>query len=281
VSFLDRFQACSSPVPEGYLPWIVAGKPVGLVSPAFAAELAAYPEVFAVRADAALLDERLTTFAERTAAVDGVLRDLHAKGVIRGWREEPYRVGRGWHAAPLLQVERAAVPLLGVVAYGIHVNGYVREGRDIRMWLARRSPTKPLDPGKLDQIVAGGQPATLSLMDNLVKEADEEAAIPRALALRAFPTGAITYTLLRQEGLRRDVIFVYDLELPAGFTPQPRDGEVERFYLWPLEQVRDVARDTEDFKFNCAPVAIHFLIRHGVIGPEEPDYLRLLAAFRR
>ncbi len=281
MSFLDRFRACSSPVPEDWRPWIVAGETVGLVGPAFADALAAYPETFVVGPGAVRLHDRLDGFAARTAAVDAVLRDLHAKGVVPGWREEPYRVGNGWHARPLLQVERAAVPLLGVVAYGIHVNGYVRDGDSIRMWLARRSRTKTLDPGKLDQLVAGGQPAGLSLMDNLVKEADEEAGMPAPLARRAVPTGAITYTLARREGLRRDVVFIYDLDLPADFAPQPRDGEVESFHLWPLDKVAEVARDSDDFKFNCAPVAIHFLVRHGFIGPDEPDYLEILAAFRR
>ena len=37
-------------------------------------------------------------------------------------------------------------------------------------------------------------------------------------------------------------------------------------------------RDTDDFKFNCALVVIDFLIRHGLLTPDdEPDYLRLVS----
>ena len=38
--------------------------------------------------------------------------------------------------------------------------------------------------------------------------------------------------------------------------------------------------DTEDFKFNVSLVIIDFLIRHGLIDPEHPDYLELIAGLR-
>lgn len=281
MSFLDRFRACSAPPLDSFRPFIVSGQTVGWIGDAFARRLAAFPGTFSVREAGIELSPRLSTFAARTAAVEEALRELAANGVIRGWRDEVYRVAPRWGATALLNIERAAVPLFGIQACGIHVNGFVRDGDGIRMWLARRSPTKSLDPGKLDQIVAGGQPADLSLADNIVKEADEEAGMPADLARRAVPVGAITYAMLRPEGLRRDVVFIYDLELPADFVPRPTDGEVESFHLWPLDRVRDTARDTEEFKFNCSLVAIHFLVRHGVITPEEPDYLDIQAAFLR
>lgn len=55
------------------------------------------------------------------------------------------------------QMERAAVPMFGVKAYGVHVNGYVIKGDEMFMWVAKRSPTKQTWPSKLDHIVAGGQ----------------------------------------------------------------------------------------------------------------------------
>ncbi len=77
------------------------------------------------------------------------------------------------------------------------------------------------------------------------------------------------------------MLFIYDLELPTDFTPRPTDGEVAEFLLWPLAQVRDTVRDGDGFKFNCALVAIDFLIRHGIIGPDEPSYLKLVRSLRR
>lgn len=37
------------------------------------------------------------------------------------------------------------------------MNGYVMKEGEMFMWVAKRSPTKPTWPGKLDHIAAGGQ----------------------------------------------------------------------------------------------------------------------------
>jgi hypothetical protein len=93
---------------------------------------------------------------------------------------------------------------------------------------------------------------------------------------RARPVGAVSYCTERSEGLRHDVLFCYDLELPADFVPVNTDGEIAEFYLWPSDRVAETVRDSDDFKFNCALVVIDFLIRHGLIQPDHPDYVALL-----
>jgi hypothetical protein len=77
------------------------------------------------------------------------------------------------------------------------------------------------------------------------------------------------------------VIYTYDLELPADFEPRAHDGEVEAFELWTLDRLADTLREGEEFKPNCALVAIDFLVRHGYIDPGEPDYLAIVAGLRR
>jgi hypothetical protein len=133
---------------------------------------------------------------------------------------------------------------------------------------------KLLDPGKLDHIVAGGVPAGLGLAETLVKEAGEEASIPPELAAAAVHVGAIGYAMERAEGLRRDWLHCYDLELPEDFIPEAADGEVEAFELWPLGRVVETVRDTDDFKFNVNLVLIDLFIRHGVITGAEAVSLR-------
>jgi 8-oxo-dGTP pyrophosphatase MutT (NUDIX family) len=178
-------------------------------------------------------------------------------------------------------MERAAVPAFGVRAYGIHVNGFVGEGADLRLWVGRRSRLKPTFPGQLDHLVAGGQPAGLSLAENLLKECAEEASLTPDIVRRARPVGIVSYLMENEEGLRNDVLFNYDLDLPADFTPVNTDGEIEEFFLWPLERVIRELNETDNFKFNVAFVIIDFLIRHGFIGPEDPDYLELVIRLRR
>jgi hypothetical protein len=176
----------------------------------------------------------------------------------------------------MLEMERAAVPLFGVRAFGIHLNGYVRSGNDTLMWVARRSMNKPTYPGKLDQLVAGGQPVGISLRDNLIKECWEEALMPEALARQAVPVPPISYCFECDRGLRPNVLFCYDLELPMDFQPHNADLEVEQFHLWPIERVMDIVATTGDFKANCNLVVIDFFIRHGFLASNHPGYLELV-----
>lgn len=57
---------------------------------------------------------------------------------------------------------------------------------------------------------------------NVVKECGEEAGIPPALAGRARPAGCVSYAGMTPDGLKRDVLFVYDLLLPSDFKPVPQ-----------------------------------------------------------
>ncbi len=285
MSLLDRIQEANRHDLRGFVPWQVAGQQVGAVRPSFAERLGEWPEVFRYAGDALRLapelDAPATPGERRTEAVDEVCRRLAARGEITGWREERYPVSRAWRTPALLLLERAAVPLFGVTAYGVHMNGYVREGPGTqRMWVARRALTKPTGPGKLDQLVAGGQPHGIGLRENMIKECAEEAGIPPALAAGVRPAGAVSYVLETAAGLRPDVIFNFDLELPLDFEPVNRDGEVDAFFLWDLDRVHDTVATTTDFKFNCALVVIDFLVRHGHVAADHADYEALLLGLR-
>jgi hypothetical protein len=82
-------------------------------------------------------------------------------------------------------------------------------------------------------------------------------------------------------GLKPDTLFVYDLEMPEGMEPRNTDGEVEAFRLWPIDEVAEAVRGTDDFKFNVNLVLIDFMIRHGHLDPEDPEYLDLALGLRR
>jgi 8-oxo-dGTP pyrophosphatase MutT (NUDIX family) len=276
LSFLDHIRACNRRDMGHFRPFIVAGESVGWVKRPFLDALAQFPDLFRIDARGVTLDPDLATPEARTHAVDAALRQLTARGLIRGWRDEVYPVSTEWGAAPLMLMERAAVPHFGIRAYGVHVNGYVRAGERLSLWIGRRAIDKPTYPGMLDNMVAGGQPAALSLLDNLIKEAHEEANVPASLARRSVSVGAVSYSLETEEGLRPDVLFVYDLELAPDFVPRNLDGEISTFMLWPAERVAEIVRDTKEFKFNCNLVVIDFLVRHGLIPPEHPDYLAIV-----
>jgi thiamine pyrophosphokinase len=111
-----------------------------------------------------------------------------------------------------------------------------------------------------------------------VKEAGEEASLPAELATRAVPAGRVSYVMANDEGLRRDVLHVYDLELPEGLTPRPNDDEVERFELLPAPDVLQIVATTDRVKFNVNLVLIDFALRHGLLAYPGPETARLRAA---
>lgn len=278
MAFVDRITPLSRFTPERYLQFSVDGVSVGLVDRRLIPALEAFPDTFVVSSTGVSLRSALSTPEARTEAVEKVLLVLAGDGWLPGWRNERYPVAEDVTQPVLFEMERAAIPLFGIRACGVHVNGIVRHGPKISMWIGRRSRDKRIEPGKLDQMVAGGQHAGLSTFDTLIKEAAEEANLSRELAMNAVSVGAITYRTERPEGLRRDVLYVFDLELPPTFQPRNTDGEMEDFFLWPLEKVIDAVENTDQFKFNCGPVIIDFLIRHGHLGPDHADYLAIIRA---
>lgn len=99
------------------------------------------------------------------------------------------------------------------------------------------------------------------------------------------------------------MLYCYDLELPADFIPKPVDGEVERFDLRPVEWVVEKVVEGTEYKPNCNLVLIDFFVRyehlrastlslgdrglthrsrlrHGIIAPDCPRYLELVAGLR-
>ncbi len=274
MSYLRHIRACNAPVTESFLPWYIDGRVHGWIRPAFADHLADWPDLFERR------DEALHTPSARVPELTGrlaqVARELAARGVVTALLDEPYPVTAGGREQAIATVDRALAAPLGLRSFGQHLNGYVRDGGRILMWVGRRARDRLICPGALDQLVAGGLPHGVDLWDNLVKECAEEAGMPEALARRARPVGVLTYNRVAERGFRPDVLYCYDLELPADFVPRNTDGEVEEFLLLPLEEVARIVHETDEFKLNCNLVIIDFLVRHGVIGPDDPDYLEIV-----
>ncbi len=281
MSLLDRVRACAIYDQTLFVDFYVGEDRLGQVRHDVVAHLAPYHDLLTVSDDAIRLNSELNSYESRTEAMAGIITDLREKGLVPGWRNEAYPVGPGFTAPPVFQIERAAITLFGFKAYGVHMNGYVKDGDGLKLWVGKRSLSKPTGPGKLDHLVAGGQPVGLGLRENLIKECAEEANIPASLAQEARAVGTISYRTSRAEGMRDDICFNFDLQLPPNFKPKNTDGEVEAFYLWPIEKVREVLETTDDFKFNVALVNIDFMVRHGIIDADEPDYADIVAGLHR
>lgn len=281
TGFLRHIRACNRHDLSGFRPFSIAGVTVGQVRIGFMERLLALGPPFIPDAGGLSLHPSLTDAPSRTRAVAAALDRLVADRTIPKLRREMYAVSDGWGHPTLMELDRAAIPFFGITAYGLHVNGFVRREDGIHLWVGKRAMDRGVAPGQYDNLVAGGQPAGLSLADNLVKEAWEEAGLPADMARLAVPVGAITYLMEQDKGLKPDVLFLYDLELPPDFVPRNTDGEVERFELWPIARVAQSVRDSDDWKFNVNLTVIDFLIRHGWLTPDHPEYLELCRGLRK
>jgi isopentenyldiphosphate isomerase len=241
-----------------------------------------------------------TTIESRTKAVAAVMEELKMNGIVTGWRDELYSVSDSFYNPPVFLMERAAISILGVLEYGVHINGIVLDQSEYNendndgninkklMWMARRSKLKSKYPGMVDHIVAGGQPAGLSLMGNVIKECEEEAGIPPEIAKpNIYPAGVVSYETVGNNGngnkISRVVLFNYDLYLPKDYIPKPVDGEVEEFFLWDYNQIREsLSPDFNDpMKPNCYLVIIDYLLRErNYISPETKGYLDVIRELR-
>jgi 8-oxo-dGTP pyrophosphatase MutT (NUDIX family) len=281
MSYLHHIRACNSHDLSGFLPFHVGPDRVGWVRHELAERLTRLDDVFTVERDRVSLLASLNTFDARSGAMARVLGELVADGTVSQLRGEDYPVLTAWGQPPLFKMDRAAVAHFGIRSYGLHINGFVRRSDGIHLWVGKRATDRKIAPGKLDNLVAGGQPIGLTLDENLVKEAHEEAGLSAEAARRAVPVGVVSYLMEHPAGLKPDTLFIYDLEVAEDFVPRNTDGEVEHFMLWPLDEVAQRVRETDDFKFNVNLVIVDFLIRHGYLKPDDAEYPELAIGLRR
>ncbi len=277
MSYLERILECHQYDRSQYLDFIINDEVMGLTERHFAEQLLRWDEVFYRHENRLILNPELQTFDARTQAVAPVMEALHKEGIIDTWVNEPYAVSHTFEETPRMAVERAAASFLGIRGYGIHINGLVKKEQGIYCWVAVRAKDKPFWPGKLDQMVAGGQGIDIGLMENVIKESAEEADIPEELASQAQARGCLHYCAESSRGISIDTLFNYDLWLPEDFTPVNTDGEVDSFVLMSLEQMAEVIDTTDNFKQNCNLVNIDLLVRSGIISSTHPDFEEITA----
>lgn len=265
---------------ESMLPFTVDGALVGWMRPAFAAHLENWPEHFSVRPRGVGLVGGHITADARSAAIEQVVESLATAGVISGWRNETVAVAESFYAPPLMHVERAASRYFGFTVYAAHLNGLTMRDHRLHMWIAKRAASKAIDPNKLDNVTAGRIARDLSAQQTLVKEAHEEAGIDTAQIANANSAGAVRCKYEVSEGLHHEIMFVYDIMLPADFTPQNQDSEVANFNCYSIPEVIELLQMPDRFTADAALVIIDCLIRHGYLGPEHEDYLNVIHALR-
>ena len=270
--FARHIAACNNmPVQHGRVPFRIAGQTVGLLDADLARWLAYRPREFHFDSEGIALPAGLRTVAQRDRVLANTVRELEKAGYLRH-RDEPFDVRASADGPVLAHLDRGAIPAFGVLAQGVHLNGLVRRADGLHLWIGKRSPTKAVAPGQWDNLVAGGTPSGLDAVGTLAKEAEEEAGLPVALVRQARQVARLSYNMLEEKGrLRRDILHVFDLDVPEDFVPAPHDDEVEHFELWPARRVLELVRDTDSVKFNVNLVLIDLFLREGLIDPDGAE----------
>ncbi|KAL3445007.1 hypothetical protein BJX65DRAFT_319683 [Aspergillus insuetus] len=263
------------------------------------------------------LDDNLseTEKAERrTALMESTLKAMSTTptcpeflSLARKWRNETFPIYTTTSTKPktlLLEIERSASALFGILTSGVQLTAYTTETltEEIKIWVARRSRKKQTYAGMLDSAAAGGLETGMVPLEGVVREAVEEASLDEDVVrdgLRC--VGALSYyhvmppssSLSNGTGdangkgeeevgfLQPEIEYIYELHLDSDTEPKPGDSEVEEFYLWSVEEVK-AALLRGEFKLNSAIVVIDFFMRHGVITAEnEKEYVEIECRLHR
>jgi 8-oxo-dGTP pyrophosphatase MutT (NUDIX family) len=252
-----------------YEPFWVEDRIVGWLTPERAQRLARWPALFERGERGVELTPRLLAPEARTAALADVARALATEGALTAWRDERYAVAAG-RAGPLFELERAAARYFGIHTFAAHANGLVRRGSAWQMWLARRSATKAIDPGLLDNLVGGGIASGATAYATLIREAWEEAGIDEDVARLAHCAGSVEICRDQPDGLQRETVHVYDLWLGADFVPTNQDGEAAEHRLCAADDVLALLA-TDEVTGDASLVIIDFLLRYGHVAPDDPS----------
>jgi isopentenyldiphosphate isomerase len=278
-NFYQWIKECNQYDLSQFLPFVVANKTIAYLHKNNIDLLTAYPEIELLN-NQLVFSNVIVNFEQRTEVINRIANDLHHQQIIKSWVGEQYNVAQNFAEPVLFTIERAAATLFGIQKYGVHVNGYTIKNNRYYLWIAKRALDKPTWPGKLDHLVAGGHASGMSIQATLEKECQEEAGMDSKLAKQAVAVGLVDYNLQVDNKLSRDTLFIYDIELPHYFKPINTDGEVEEFFLLPIEEVLQIVNQTDNFKTNCNLVIIDFAIRHGFIQPDQNLYTQIVKGLR-
>jgi len=266
--------------------FVINGEALGKVLPKSA-------EVLASTGRFTVSDEAVSLDAADEAAATAVLRDVFdalrasdSVPMLRGWCDEPFAIRPSFSSPARAIIERCTAPLLGAPAYGVFCTAYVADstGAPSKVWLGRRSATKPTWPSLLDSVAAGGLAAGELPLDAMAAECQEEAGMAAELLQRLRPVGAVSYTGFHQDrvwAVKPDRLFCFDLCVPPDWRPKAVDGEVASFEKVSVDALIDrLVLDDEAWKPNVGLVLTDFLVRHGRVSADDDEYLDLIRALR-
>lgn len=266
-------RACDGPARVPFVLLEEGGPVLGSVAIQHLDALREWPDAFDLLADEARVPRALVLRLPAPVR-DARLAQVHARlredGLILAWRDEPYplrdREG-GEHGV----IERAASRFWGTLTLGGHCNGYVADasGRPTHLWIARRSPTKAVDPGRLDNVIGCGVALGQTPREAVVREGWEEAGLVPAQMEGLVDGGLIDLECDIPEGRQHERLHVFDLRFEDGLVPRNVDGEVAEHRLMTVAEALERTAAGE-LTTDASLATLDFAVRHRLIEPIAP-----------
>ena len=213
-------------------------------------------------------------FEKLSKLFDNIAELLFEKKIIKNLTGEKFPCTDFLGKKEYFNLDRSVVEIFGIRGYGVHLIAYLKTKDSILLWTPKRSSNKMIEPNKYDNTVAGGVASKETIYQALKRESEEEAGIGSTLLQGARSAGTISYNWRNNKyTLRRDTLFLFDLEVNNKFVPYCKDGEVENFKLLDWSTILKKISKKDSFKRNCVIVITNFFIRKGLLTPKnEQNY---------
>ena len=261
----EMLQNASCHLPHACLPVLLGDRTVGHLVPEFTPfviESLQREPIAHLHVSARGLALATVSPAQLSTSLRILAMRMRSAGLIPAWRNEEFAF-YGADGHEYFRVERAAFRSLGVQSQAAHINGVTANGQ---LWVGRRSESKQIDPGKLDNLAAGGISAAETVVHCAIRELWEEAGIPEPIASGITPAGKLLISRPHPpHGIHHESLFIFDLELPNHLIPVNHDGEVSGFIQ--LDLAEAAARILADeFTTDAALVTADFILRRNRIA---------------
>jgi 8-oxo-dGTP pyrophosphatase MutT (NUDIX family) len=233
------------------------------------------------------------SFDARRDALEKTLQAERAKGtfrVLKKWTGERFPIyGPGREL--ILDFERSAASLLGVVTYGAQLIVYREGPGGLSLWLARRAAIKVLYHNRLGVTVGGSLPAGGTPFECVVRESYEEAGLDADLIKQhAKAAGTISYVTASETKttsggeaglIRAEIQYIYHLKVGPDVVPKPYDMEASDISLYSIDETKKALDDGEFTPANACLI-LDFFIRHGLTTYEnEENYNQIITRLHR
>jgi 8-oxo-dGTP pyrophosphatase MutT (NUDIX family) len=240
-SFLMALRVSAvQPRPRHWIEWRCGAASLGWLAPGRAQWLAQRLPASNLSTQGLTWQAEGWTEPQRSASLQAVLLQARSDGLVPGWRDEHFSFWDSDCTQPdpqrpaFFEAERAGFRFLGLLSHAVHVNGFMPDGR---LWCGRRALHKATDPGKLDNITAGGLPSGETVMNCLQRELAEEAGLFRLSDHACQAVGQVRTSRQEPEGWHDEFLHVFNLSLAEDFAPINQDAEVSEFVCLDPSQV--------------------------------------------